>query len=65
MTATAADIKRWKQHGREVGATHIVSVCDTFSYEDYPGYVTGQEALEEKVGEYPKNMQRINEVIEL
>lgn len=36
MTATMEDIKRWKAEAKQRGATHIISVCDTFDHDDYP-----------------------------
>ena len=46
--------------------THIISVCDTFDYTDYPVYVASDEDVNDvKKRYYNKNMQRINEIIEL
>lgn len=46
--------------------THIISVCDTFSYDDYPVFVLPSEDLKKKKKRYDNvNMQRINEVIKL
>ena len=43
--------------------THMIVVCDTFSYEDYPVYVTKKERVTEKFSEYDrKNMQKVMEV---
>ncbi len=64
MTATRKDVDGWIEAAKEIGATHIISVCDTFSYDDYPVYVMPGEDLEKKKIEYNgKEMQRINEVI--
>ncbi len=46
-------------------ATHLLIVCDTFSYEDYPVFVFGEVDLKAKRRKYNKNMQRINQVIPL
>jgi hypothetical protein len=57
---------RWIKEAQLLGATHIISVCDTFSYEDYPVYVMPSEDLQEKRKLYDGiNMQRINLVIEI
>ena len=32
-------INGWLDEGIEKGATHVIVMCDTFSYEDYPVYV--------------------------
>ncbi len=48
-----------------VGATHMIIVCDTFSYEDYTVFAFGEESLKYLKVKYNKNMQRINQVIPL
>jgi len=45
------------------GATHVMVVCDTFSYEDYPVLIMPGDDLAEKRREYSDNMQRVMEVI--
>lgn len=32
-------IKGWLDEGIEKGATHVIVMCDTFSYDNYPVYV--------------------------
>ena len=64
MAANHKDVERWKQTAKENGATHIISVCDTFDWDDYPVYVYANENVKEKSKEYDgKNMQKINEII--
>ena len=66
MAATKQDVDRWIATGKKNGATHIVSVCDTWNYEDYPVYVMPDEDVNKIASEYRgKNMQRINEIIDL
>ena len=66
MAATREDIDRWINHAKEIGATHIISVCDTFDWEDYPVYVMPKDDLKEKKKLYDGiDMQSINEVITL
>lgn len=66
MAASKQNIERWKKEGRALGATHIISVCDTFDHYDYPVYVMADEGVQEKRKRYDNvNMQRVNEVIEL
>lgn len=56
----------WVERGRAKGAKYVISVCDTFSYEDYPVFVMPYENLNEVKKEYDNvNMQRINEIITL
>jgi len=66
MAATFDDVERWKEEGRSRGAIHIICVCDTFDWEDYPVYVMPGENLEKRKSEFDRiNMQKINEVIDL
>lgn len=64
MAASREDVDRWIGEAKKRGATHIVSVCDTFDYDDYPVYVMPDENVNEVKMKYDGvNMQRINEVI--
>jgi hypothetical protein len=67
MTTTYQEIEKWKKEGIQMGATHIISVCDTFDWDDYPVYVMPNENLEEKKKQFSSgnNMQKINEIITL
>lgn len=39
------DLRGWYNDGKKQKATHMIVVCDTFDYEDYPVYVLkGQDA---------------------
>lgn len=56
MSATTEeDIKGWFMEGKEKGATHIIVVCDTFSYEDYPIFVMPDEDVRKKSFEYGRD----------
>jgi len=64
MAATREDVDRWIAEAKKKGAKYIISVCDTWDYDDYPVYVMPDEDLEEQKAKYSGvNMQRINEVI--
>ena len=66
MAATQEDINRWKQRAIIDGARYVVSVCDTFDYDDYPVYCKDETELAEAKAKYDgSNMQRINEVIDM
>lgn len=66
MAATREDVDEWIKEAKDKKAKYIISVCDTFSYDDYPVFVMENEDLEEKKKEYAGvNMQKINEVIEI
>ena len=41
MAASLKDISEWFERGKQDGATHLIVVCDTFDYEDYPVYTNG------------------------
>lgn len=63
MAASRADIKGWLDRGKKQGATHMIVVCDTYDYEDYPVYVMPEEDVRVKAKRYNgENMQRIMEV---
>lgn len=36
MATTKEDIRGWIRSAQEAGGTHLVVVCDTFDWEDYP-----------------------------
>lgn len=66
MAATKEDVQGWVQHAKDNNFRYVISVCDTFDYEDYPVYCKDKEELEEKVIKYDGvNMQKINEVIKV
>ena len=66
MATEKSDIQRWLERGKEEGATHLIVVCDSFDYEDYPVFVNSQENVHEKESEYNgKSMQRVMEVYNL
>ena len=47
MAATRNDIKRWLAEARAQGATHMIVVCDTYDWEDFPVYVRPEEDVRE------------------
>jgi hypothetical protein len=64
MAASAEDISRWIKQAKKDKMKFIISVCDTFDWDDYPVYCKDEKELLEKRIEYSgKSMQRINEVI--
>lgn len=66
MAATLEDVNRWIETGKKEGATHLISVCDTFDWEDYPVYVMPHEDVVERTAYYRAySMQKVNEVIKL
>ena len=66
MGTSKEDIKRWLKQGKKEKATHVIVVCDTFDYEDYPVYVMKNEDVHKVYDEHNgKNMQRVMEVYNL
>lgn len=65
MVTTETDIKRWLVAENGKGHTHMIVVCDTFDYEDYPVYITAttDEAVKARIDYYTKApMSRVMEV---
>ena len=63
MSTTQADIRGWLKEGKRRKATHVIIVCDTFDYDDYPVYVKATEDVREIERRYNgQNMQRVVEV---
>jgi len=66
MATTKQDIAYWFKEGAEEGATHMIVVCDTFDWSDYPVYVKEGENVKEIENKYHgKDMQKVMEVYNL
>ena len=66
MAASLADLHRWWEQGVASHATHLIVVCDTFEYDDYPVYVLPGTDPREVYGKYHgQNMQRVMGVYRL
>lgn len=66
MSTSWSEILAWCEAGLEAGATHMIVVCDTFEWEDYPVYVKPGENPRDKAKEFDGvNMQKIMEVYAL
>ncbi len=62
MAADYNYIKNCLYRGDNGEYSHLLIVCDTFDFEDYPVYIKKEEDIHEKIKEYSKNMQKIMEV---
>lgn len=66
MVATRNDVDRWIKEAIKNKMKFIISVCDTFEWDDFPIYCKDEEELR---NEYPKhdgeNMETINEIIKI
>lgn len=67
MAASYEDIKRWFEEAVRAGKySHLIIVCDTYDYDDYPVEVEKGIDPREKAKEFRmSNMQRIEEVYDL
>jgi len=66
---TQSEIRGWLERGKEQGASHMLVVCDTFDWDDYPVYRANAdpEKLRKEVASYPvvNSMQKVMEVYRL
>lgn len=66
---TRDEIRGWLDEGVAKGATHVLVVSDTFSYDNYPVFVMkGQDVKVVKAehnSEYRRDMQQVMEIYNL
>jgi hypothetical protein len=66
MRESTETVKEWFDKGNRLQTmTHLLVVCDTFNYEQYPVYAGGAEDLKAKRAQYSLsdgNMQRVEEI---
>jgi hypothetical protein len=66
MAATKQDVDNWIKRAKSEGYKYIISVCDTWDYDDYPVFCKDELEMEkEKIKHNNVNMQRINEIIKI
>lgn len=66
MAATRQEIAHWFDMGVQRGHTHMIVMCDTYDWEDYPVYLTLNQNAREVATQYDgHNMQRVMEVYNL
>jgi hypothetical protein len=66
MAASREEVDRWIQWAIAHKCEFIISVCDTFDWDDYPVYCEDKNELILVVDNYDGvNMQRINEIIQI
>jgi hypothetical protein len=66
MATTKAEITQWLHRGQEKKATHVLVVCDTFDWSDYPVFVMpGEDAREIAEKNNGRNMTKLMEVYKL
>ncbi len=66
MGTTPTTLSCWFDDGIKQNATHMIVVCDTFDYVDFPVYVMpGEDARKRAQKEGNGEMQRVTEVYDL
>ena len=63
--ASKEEIRLWIKQGKAMKATHVIIVCDTYDYDDYPVFVQEGQTPEKVAQAYSKDMQRVMEVYSL
>jgi len=65
MAVSKSEIRDWltNKNLKPENATHMIVVCDTFDYDDYPVYVVKGESVKAKEDTHNnKNMQKVVEI---
>lgn len=66
MPTTKDDIRNWLERGKQKGASHMLVVCDTFDWSDYPVFVMpGEDARKRGDENNGPNMTKLMEVYKL
>lgn len=67
MGTSRQDIQNWLEDGKDQGATHMIVVCDTYDFEDYPVYVMPDEDVKKKAARYndTEHMKKVMEVYDI
>ena len=64
MAATRQNIEGWFDRGVAQKARHMLVVCDSFDYDDYPVFTTTDDECLQRY-KNPGEMQRVMEVYDL
>lgn len=64
MATTKEDIRRWLQRCADEKCSHMLVICDTFDWSDYPVGVHGEDEAR-KIYAKPGEMQKVMEVYRL
>lgn len=66
MAANLQEVQSWIRQAKADGMKYIISVCDTFDYDDYPVCCKDEAELAAEKPKYDNvNMQKINEIIDV
>lgn len=64
--ASKQDISKWFDNGKDKGCTHVIVVCDTFSRDYYPVFVSDTDSSRDVAAKYDNvDMQKVVEVYNL
>jgi len=63
MSTSKQQIEAWLKKGNTGENSHMIVMCDTFNWEDYPVYISKKESASDKL-EYCRtsSMQKVVEV---
>lgn len=64
MAANRNTIEGWIKQGQDNKSTHVIIVCDTYDYDDYPVFVSTEQDVREVIKNLG-SMQRVVEVYNL
>lgn len=64
MAASRQEISAWFDLGVERGATHMLVLCDTYDWGDYPVFAKSAQEAKNRAAN-PGDMQRVMEVYNL
>ncbi len=66
MATSQNDIRQWLKEAKAEGATHMLVVCDTFDWSDYPVSVMPDQDVRKRAEENSgPNMTKLMEVYNL
>lgn len=66
LITTKDQIHNWLKRGKDLGASHMLVVCDTWDWEDYPVYVMPENNLPEVANRINRTLvERIMECYDL
>lgn len=66
MATSINDLRRWLKQGKDKKASHMMIICDTFDWKEYPIYVMPTQIAKDIYNSFHmKNEQKVMEVYNL
>lgn len=62
---TVDELREWLNSERVEGCSHMIVVCDTFDYEDYPVYIQRGSDIQKEINQRNSQFSRVMEVYDL